>query len=53
MKRYMSATYNAPSGPTRKVVGRNQLSVLAKNSERSSPAARWLCKALPRALSTS
>ena len=52
-KRYMSATYRAPSGPIRRVVGRNQGSVLARNSDCSSPTARWLCRALPRVLSTS
>ena len=42
--RYMSAIHNPPSGPVRSDVGRNQLSLDAKNSDCCSSAGRRLVK---------
>ena len=48
----MSENHSAPSGPVRIVVGRNQLSVEARNSLFSSPAARSLLNVTPSGVST-
>src|SRR5262245_9371849 len=49
----MSAIHSAPSGPVWIVVGRNQLSLDARNSLACSSGARRLVYATPRALITS
>ena len=41
----MSAIHSAPSGPVVIVVGRNQLSLDARNSDFCSSGARWLVNA--------
>src|SRR5690348_5487485 len=43
----MSAIHSAPSGPVRSIVGRNQLSDDAKNSDSSSPAGRVVEYVIP------
>src|SRR5262249_1310164 len=50
--RYRAATHRAASGPTATVVGRNQLSLEARNSRSVSSAARTLRKVTPEGLIT-